>query len=155
GVDPTGKWHIRNMEAVPPFNRNGPWKYRPTEEPKSDAEGFEGAARAEANRAITALVLHHELSKDQASLEMAKRVLRFVLKPGIWAPNSDEKRFPGFDHGIWSGHFHNGTQGLSPLVDMAMATNSSWLKQFAREYHENTHRHGIVRMGWFPAWSSP
>src|SRR5262249_13725679 len=76
GVDPTGKWHIRNMEAAPPFNRNGPWKYRPTEEPKSDAEGFEGAARAEANRAITALVLHHELSKDQASLEMAKRVLR-------------------------------------------------------------------------------
>ncbi|HMC65759.1 MAG TPA: hypothetical protein VKI65_12540, partial [Gemmataceae bacterium] len=155
GIDPKGNWHIRNMEGNPPFNRKAWTKYRPTDEPKSDAEGYEGAARAEANRAISALVLHYQLSGDRASLDMAKKVLRFVLKPGIWAPNSDEKRYPGFEHGIWSGHFHNGTQGLSPLIDMAQATNSAWLKQFAREYHENTHRHGIVRMGWLPAWSLP
>lgn len=155
GIDPHDNWHIRNMEAAPPFNRNGPWKYRPTDEPASDAEGFEGAARAEASRAISALMLHYELTGDRASLEVAGKILRFVLKPGIWAPNSDEKRYPGYEHGVWSGHFHNGTQGLSPLVDVAQLTNNAWLKQFTREYHENIHRNGIVRMGWFPAWSSP
>jgi hypothetical protein len=155
GIDRQGKWHIRNMEAEPPFNRKGPWKYNPTDEPKADAEGFEGAARAEANRAISALAMHYQLSGERASLETAQKVLRFVLKPGIWAPNSDEKRYPGSEHGIWMGHFHNGTQGLSPLLDMAQAADSPWLKEFAREYHEHVHRNGIVRMGWFPAWSSP
>jgi hypothetical protein len=155
GIDPQGNWHIRNMEGAPPFNRKRPWKYKPTDEPKSDAEGYEMAARAEASRAISALALHYQLTGDRASLATAQKVLRFVLKPSIWAPNIDEKRYPGYEHGIWGGHFHNGTQGLSALLDMAQTTDSAWLKQFVREYHENVHRHGVVRIGWFPAWSSP
>ena len=137
------------------LNRKGPWKYNPTDEPNSDALGYEGAARAEENRAISALLLHYQLTHEQASLDLVNRLVNFVLKPVIWTANDDEKRYPGREHGIWSGHFHNGTQGLNSLLDLAVVTHSEWMKQFVREYYENTHRNGIVRMGFYPAWSSP
>ena len=38
---------------------------------------------------------------------------------------------------------------------MAIIDDNDWLKEFCREYHEHTRRNGIVRMGWYPAWSLP
>ena len=151
-IDPEGKWHMPDPDGVPPYEPGD--KHGPTDEPQTDFEGYEGAARAEANRAMSALAQHYQSTGDTTSLEVAQRVLRYVLKPGMWAENSDEKRYPGYEHGIWSGHFHNGTQGLNALIDMAMITDNDWLKQFCREYYGHIQRNGIVRMGWFPAWSS-
>ena len=120
-----------------------------------DALGYEGAARAEANRLMSVLAIHYKMTGEEESIELAKKILRFSLKPGMWAENSDEKRYPGYEHGIWMGHFHNGTQGLIAMLDMAIATNSDWLKEFTREYYEHTRRNGIVRLGFSPAWSKP
>jgi hypothetical protein len=156
GIDQQGKWHVMNTEGEPPYGRSKrPFEYDPLKEPESDAMGYEGAARAEANRAMAFLAKHYRTTGNKDSLRVALMLQRFVMKPGMWVANLDEKRYPGYEHGIWAGHFHNGTQGLSALLDMALATNSDWMKEFCRETYENTRRNGIVRIGWFPAWSTP
>jgi hypothetical protein len=156
GIDRQGKWHLMNLEGEPPYGRGErPFTYDPLKEPESDALGYEGAARAEANRTLAFLATHYKMRDRRDSLDRADMILRFVLKPGMWDPNSDEKRYPGYEHGIWAGHFHNGTQGLCSLLETALATNSDWLKEFCREGYEHTRRNGIIRMGWFPAWSRP
>lgn len=156
GIDPQGRWHVMNTESEPPYGKSQrPFEYDPLEEPRADAMGYEGAARAEINRAMAFLARHYQISGDEKSLQVARRLLRFALKPGIWAANQDEPRYPGYEHGIWAGHFHNGTQGIVALLDMALATDNDWLKEFTREAYENTRRNGIVRIGWFPAWSTP
>jgi hypothetical protein len=153
GVDAQGQWHLWINVGEPPFVHKGrTWDC--TAEPKDDTVGDERATRAEANRAIGVMVMHYQLTGDQDSLDTAERIMRFVMKPGVWDENSDEKRYPGYEHGIWSGHFHNGTQGLSSFLDLGVATNNDWLKQFVREYCFHIQRNGITRMGWYPAWSS-
>ena len=154
GIDPDGVWHLTDPDGVEPYNIGDPQPYIPTMEPAGDSEGYEGAARAEANRAMSMLLRHYAMTGEEESREIAEKILRFILKPGIWDKNIDEKRYPGYEHGIWSGHFHNGTQGLNALIDAAMILKSDWLKEFAREYYEHTRRNGVVRMGWFPCWSS-
>jgi hypothetical protein len=67
----------------------------------------------------------------------------------------DEDRYPGSEHGIWAGHFHNGTQCLCGLIEVARVTDSNSLKEICREFYENTRRNGVIRIGWFPAWSTP
>lgn len=156
GIDREGKWRLMNLEGEPPYGRGErPFTYDPLKEPDSDALGYEGAARAEANRAMAVLAWHYRITGNKESLQLAEKILRFSMKPGMWDENSDEKRYPGYEHGIWAGHFHNGTQGLCALLEMAFAANSDWLKEFCRECYEHTRRNGIVRMGWFPAWSRP
>jgi hypothetical protein len=156
GIDPHGEWHIMNTGGDPPYEKSKrPFDYDPEKEPESDAMGYEGAAKAEANRAMSALAKHYMRTGDQKSLDIAQRIYRFSMKPAMWWENSDEKRYPGYEHGIWMGHFHNGTQGLLGLLDMAKATGSDWQKEFCREFYENIRRNGIVRLGWFPCWSAP
>ena len=156
GIDPHGGWHIMNTGGEPPYEKSErPFDYDPEKEPESDAMGYEGAAKAEANRAMSALAKHYMRTGNRESLEIAQRIRRFAMKPAMWWENSDEKRYPGYEHGIWMGHFHNGTQGLLGLLDVAKATGSDWQKEFCREYYENIRRNGIVRMGWFPCWSAP
>lgn len=156
GVDPEGNWHVMNMGAVAPYTAGErPFEYDPLTEPETDAMGYEGAAKAEANRAMAMMAKHYVLMNDQQSLELANRLLRYSMKPGMWAENQEESRYPGYEHGIWKGHFHNGTQALSGMLDMALATNSGWLKQFCREHYANIVRNGVIRMGWFPCWSLP
>ena len=156
GRDPQGNWHIMNIGQGPVFERPDPPPYDPVEEPEADALGYEGSAKAEANRTLAALARHYRMTGDSESLQLARKILRFVLKARMWSENSDEARYPGYEHGIWMGHFHNGgTQALNGLLEMALATNSDWLKQFVREGYDHSRRNGVLRLGWFPAWSSP
>lgn len=156
GIDPQGKWHLMNVEGEPPYGRGEhPFTYEPLKEPESDAMGYEGAARAEINRSMAVLARHYAATGDRDSLELSERLLRFSMKPGMWAANMDEVRYPGSEHGIWAGHFHNGTQCLCSLIEVAQATNNNWLKELCREFYENTRRNGVTRIGWFPAWSTP
>lgn len=156
GIDRQGKWHVMNMESEPPYGKSKrPFEYDPLKEPDSDAMGYEGAARAEVNRAMAFLAKHFRSTGNPESLGVALLLQKFAMKPGMWVANLDEARYPGYEHGIWSGHFHNGTQGLASLLDVALATNSDWMKEFCRETYEHTRRNGIVRIGWFPAWSTP
>ena len=72
----------------------------------------------------------------------------------MWEDTSKEG-YPGNEHGIFEGHFHNNTEALMSLLDLALATNDGWLKQFVREGYAHARRSGVLRMGWFPAWTMP
>jgi hypothetical protein len=148
GIDRKGKWHFMH------HNSEMPMPYTPPDEPKSDAEGLEGAAKSDQIRSMSALVKHYRLAGDEASLDTARRILKFVMKPEMWEDTSDEG-YPGHEHGIWSGHFHNGTNALMGLLDIALVFNDQKLLQIVREGYDHAVRQGIVRIGWFPAWSKP
>jgi len=157
GIDPEGRWHIMNSGSEPPYGQGEhAFTYIPTKEPESDAEGYEGSAKAESNRTMAALAKYYQRTGDPETLELIEKLLRFVLKPSMWRENSDEERYPGYEHGIWMGHFHNGgNQAMLGLLDVALATNNEWLKRFVREGYEHTMRNGVIRLGYFPAWSIP
>ncbi len=148
GIDKYGAWHFMHHASEMPI------PYTPPDEPKSDAEGLEGAAKSDQIRSMSALVKHYRLTGNEASLETARKILKFVMKPEMWEDTSDEG-YPGHEHGIWSGHFHNGTNALMGLLDIARALNDNKLLQVVREGYDHAVRQGILRIGWFPAWSKP
>ena len=41
------------------------------------------------------------------------------------------------------------------LLDLALATDDDWLKQFVREGYDHAGRNGVLRIGWFPAFATP
>ena len=148
GIRPDGTWHFMLG------SENLPIPYTPPDEPSSDQQGLEGAPKSDQARHLSALVQHYRLSENRASLELAKKISRFILKPGMWE-DTGQGRYPGNEHGIFEGHFHNNTEALMSLLDLALATNDDWLKQFVREGYAHARRIGILRMGWFPAWTMP
>jgi hypothetical protein len=77
-----------------------------------------------------------------------------MLKPGMWEDLGAEG-YLGNEHGIFAGHFHGNVTALHALLDAAVATDDSGLKQFVREGYEHARRTGIARMGWFPGWLRP
>ena len=148
GIDPAGKWHFMHHDRPLPI------PYTPPDEPTSDQQGLEGAAKSDQIRSMSALVKHFRLTGNEQSLQMARKISRFVLKPSMWE-DTRELGYPGHEHGIWGGHFHNNTNALIGLLDLAVATDDEWLKQFVREGYDHARRNGVLRMGWFPAFATP
>ena len=128
--------------------------YQPPEEPILEQQGTEGCVKFEQSAGLRALVARYCLDGDAEALEVAQRVVRFMLKPGMWEDTGDEG-YAGHEHGIFAGHFHGNITALHALLEMAVATGDAWLKQFVREGYEHARRTGIARMGWFPGWLRP
>ncbi len=149
GIDAEGTWHFMNYDGKPL-----PIAYKPPDEPLSDQQGLEGAAKSDQNRPMSALIHDYQLTGNQDSLETAKLLEKFILKPGMWQDTTAEG-YPGNEHGIWAGHGHNNPQALMALLDMAMQENNGWLKEFVREGYDQAVRNGVVRIGFFPAWVQP
>jgi hypothetical protein len=148
GIDPEGTWHFMHFDGTLPI------AYKPPDEPVSDQQGLEGAAKSDQNRPLSALVHDYQLTGNPDSLKTAQELERFILKPGMWQDTSTEG-YPGNEHGIWAGHGHNNSQALNALLDFAMLENNDWLKQFVREGYDQAVRNGVVRIGYFPAWVQP
>ena len=148
GIDKHGDWHFMHHQGDVPI------PYTPPDEPKSDAQGLEGAAKSDQIRCMSALVKHYQRTGDLQSLDIARKILKFVMKPAMW-DDTGESGFPGHEHGVWSGHFHNGTQALMGLLTIAEATDDDKLRQIVREGYNHALQNGIARIGWFPAWSYP
>jgi hypothetical protein len=144
---PDGSWAYttRGAARIP---------YQPPEEPYLEQQGTEGCVKYEQAAALRALVARYRLDGDAESLDAARRVVRFMLKPGMWEDLGDEG-YAGHEHGVFAGHFHGNLTALHALLDMAVATDDAWLKQLVREGYEHARRTGIARMGWFPGWLRP
>ena len=147
GRDADGIWHW-STRGKPITD------YTPPDEPVSDNQGVEGAVKYQQSRCILALARHYQLSRDARSLEMARKIARFCLKPGMWIDTSSEG-YPGNEHGCFAGHFHGNTTTLYSLLGLGFAENDEWLKQFVREGYDHARRHGVIRLGWFPSWIMP
>ncbi len=148
GINREGEWHFMNHDgeiAIP---------YTPPDEPESDQQGLEGAAKSDQVRAISALVKHYELMGNHDSLELAGRLYNFCMKPGMWM-NTSNQGYPGNEHGHWGGHIHNNCQCMMAFLDLASISGNNWLRQFVREAYDHGRRYGVIRMGWMPMWTRP
>jgi len=146
GADGVWKFMLNTKPIIP---------YYPPDEPQSDQQGHEGAAKSDQVRHMAVLAKHHQLTGNKESLELARKISRFVLKPEMWTDTLEEEGYPGHEHGIQYGHFHNGVQGLTGLFLLAEATDDDWLRQFVREGYDHAVLNGILRVGFYPAWSWP
>ncbi len=144
-----GSWHFTDRENAKPF-----YEYTPPDEPDFDQQGFEGSIKFEQSQAYRLLALCYALGGDPEAMETARKVVRFVLKPGMWE-NTDDEGYSGHEHGIWAGHFHANITNLHALLDVAMIENSQRIKQIVREGYDHAIRQGVVRIGWFPGWTLP
>ncbi|MEI6972144.1 MAG: DMT family transporter [bacterium] len=143
--DGSWAWTTRGAAKIP---------YQPPEEPYLEQQGTEGCVKYEQAAPLRALVARYRLDGDAEALDVARRVVRFMLKPGMWEDTGDEG-YAGNEHGVFAGHFHGNVTALHALLDMAVATDDAGLKQFVREGYEHARRTGIARMGWFPGWLRP
>ena len=143
--DGTWAWTTRGAAKIP---------YQPPEEPYLEQQGTEGCVKYEQAAALRALVARYRLDRDPEALDVARRVVRFMLKPGMWEDLGAEG-YRGNEHGVFAGHFHGNITALHALLEMAVATDDPWLKQFVREGYDHARRTGIARMGWFPGWLRP
>lgn len=148
GITPDGKWKFMLG------GENKPIPYNPPDEPISDQDGLEGASKSDQARCMAALAKHYRLTGNTESLAISRKILRFCLKPGMWADTRAEGS-PGNEHGVWYGHFHNNTNCLIAMLDVAAADNDDRLRHFIREGYDHARRTGVVRLGWFPAWTMP
>ncbi len=136
-----------------------PWRkaitpYTPPEEPVLDYQGAEGTVKYDNAVPMQALVKSFELNRDLESLELARRISRFLLKRSFWV-NAQEQGYVGHEHGTFNGHFHGNIRSYAGLLDLALADKNEWLKQFVRETYDHGRRTGVTRMGWFPGWLAP
>lgn len=147
-----GRWHwtLRGGRQWPP----GYTPYVPPAEPTSDQQGFEGAVKWEQSNVIKALVRAYGVLGDADALVHAGKLARFCLKPTLWEP-ADDNGHPGVEHGVWAGHLHGNLNALSALLDLAVATGDSHLKQLVRQGYEHARGHGAIRLGWMPSWIAP
>jgi hypothetical protein len=120
----------------------------------SDPEGIEGATKSDLDRPLSALVDDYKFTQNAKSLSIAQRLAREILQPGMWMDTRAEG-YPGNEHGMFAGHFHNNVHTLMAVLDLAEAENDGWLMEFVRQGYDQAVRNGIVRMGWFPAWTMP
>ena len=148
GYKPDGSWHWTQREGKPPI------PYTPPDEPLSDQQGLEGCAKFHHAGPLRALLRSYRLNNDIKSLETAQRIARFMLKPGMWEDTSADG-YPGYQHGIFGGHFHGSITPLYALLDLAVAEKNGALKQLVREGYDHALRTGVISMGWFPSWANP
>ena len=138
--DSRGRWYFSN--------RGKPQNYKPPEEPAIDASGAEGAARWYVSTGPMLAITQVYQGVHPRMPDLAKRILRFSLKPGMWK-NTDAEGYPANEHGVSDGHFTCHTHYLIYLLDYAIATHDDWLKQFVREGYDYQRAGGVSRMGWY------
>jgi len=146
---PDGTWHFSTRWGSQRY-----YPYEPPEEPEFDQQCMEGSVKFEQSQAYRLLAKHYASTGNKQSIEAARKIARFVLKPGLWEDTTSEG-YPGHEHGIWAGHFHANITNLHALLDLAVIERDEWLKQFVREGYDQAVRSGVVRMGWFPGWTKP
>ena len=144
GIRPNGEWlwTTRGPAVIP---------YTPPEEPVLEQQGLERTVKFEQSPAIRALVKCYQHRGDREALDLARQIVSFCLKPGMWEDTVSEG-YPGLEHGIYAGHNHGNLTALQALLDFAIAHQNDALKQLVREAYGHAVRNGVIRIGWFPAW---
>ena len=98
---------------------------------------------------VQAMTRWYRLSGDQASLDLAGKLVRFMLKPRFWQPEAEPAAIVSAEHAHFEGHIHATVRGLWGLLEYAVATNDEKLKVFVRDGYEYVRTFGIARIGLF------
>lgn len=104
---------------------------------------------------LRGLARWYEVSGDKRSLELAQALVRFYLKPSMWALTEEPGMAVPSERALWAGHFHSRTMGMIGLLDYAIITNDTRLKRFVANFYEHGRHFGLSRIGFFPAVIGP
>ena len=129
------------------YYRSG-WKNVDASRPES---GWGGRWTIADGVAIRALSRWYATSGDEASLDLARKLVKGALKPANWVPTQEPKMIVSAEHAHWRGHFHATTMRVMGLLEYALATNDARMKRFVRDFYEYGRNFGISRLGFVPA----
>ncbi|MBM3240005.1 hypothetical protein FJZ31_27275 [Candidatus Poribacteria bacterium] len=121
-----------------------------TDEPVAERMGAEGSMFMYHCGPIRAMSRWYNMSEDERALEFAGKLVNFVLKPNFWgAPTAEPNRIVGAEHGHFTGHHHGHVAMFRGLLEYAIATNNTRIKEFVRDGYEYARNFGISRIGLF------
>ena len=103
---------------------------------------------------VEPLTRYATMFDDPEALELAGQLVRFVMKKeSAWMPDGHARGVIPEQNGQFYGHFHGHTLALRGILEYAIATNNSKLKNFARAGYEYARTFGIPRLGWFQEYT--
>jgi len=121
-----------------------------TDEPQTERMGAEGSMFMYHCGPIRAMSRWYAMSGDERALEFAGKLVNFVLKPKFWGVLGPEpNQVVGAERGHFIGHHHGHVAMLRGLLDYAIVTNNSRIKEFVRDSYEHARGFGIPRIGLF------
>lgn len=130
------------------FSRpRGGW--RDTSEPEVEGMGAEGSMFMYHGGQIRAFARWYEMSGDAKILDMARRLVRFVMQPKFWGVEGENLALLGAQHGHFTGHFHGHLSLLRGLLEYARVTRDRRILDFVRESYEFCRHYGLPQIGWF------
>lgn len=104
---------------------------------------------------IRALSKWSQLSGDQESLDFTRKLVNFVREKQFWVPVPITPGINGADRAHFSIHIHAYAALLRGLLEYAMVTNDTGLKEFVRSGYEYARNFGIAGVGWSPECPLP
>ncbi len=128
-----------------------PRGWRDATEPKNEKFGEEGSLFNHSGHIPGVLANWYMLTGNEKALRLSGELVRFFTKPQFWADwkNGDYPGVRGAEHAHWEGHFAGHVNVLRAILEYAIATNDSRLKQFVRDGYEWTRQIAFARAGYF------
>ena len=131
-----------------------------TTEPASDLDSAEGSVLAYIGIIVHGLSRWYALTKDDRALELAAKLVKYMLKPHFWMGNV-ESWAKWFNYGYVRGH--GGRQrkpaalfkahqagmayALEGLIEYAIVGNDAYVKEWVRQAYEYNRNLGLARLG--------
>ena len=81
---------------------------------------------------------------------MAHRLANTLRRREFWAPEIEDPSIVSEERGHYSSHLTSRLIAHQGLLEYALVTNATELKQFVRQGYEYTRNFGIPEIGWFP-----
>ncbi|OGO36257.1 MAG: hypothetical protein A2147_11540 [Chloroflexi bacterium RBG_16_57_8] len=130
-------------------------------EPKTELEsGNEGSVFMDIGPFPGVLAQWYRMTGNKNALELADEFVNYMMMKKFWGTDKDALgRDRGAEIGHWEGHFYGRMEALKGLIEYAIVTNNTPIKEFARggyDWARNTgtlwsapHRIPIPSIGYF------
>ncbi len=124
--------------------------WKDVSEPATEKDGEESSLFNSMGAYPGALANWYRLTGNKQALRLAGEMVRFLMKPKLWADwrGGEYPAVAGSDHAHWDGHYHGHINTLRSILEYAIVTNDSRLKQFVRDGYEWTRQQSLARIGF-------
>ena len=108
------------------------------------------------------------MSGNEKARDLSGQICKFIMKPKFWGidgswgecqdalggrtvSDDDPATVLEPEHGLWQGHTAGRLEALRGLIEYAILTDNTQIKEFVRSSYTSMRNHGFVRVGFFPA----
>jgi hypothetical protein len=102
---------------------------------------------------VRALSRWYAMTGDQKALDLATKLVNFLLHPRWWGVASgapEPEAVVGHEHGQAAYHLNGREMVLRALIEYAAVTHDLGLMELVRDGYEYIRQMGIPRIGWIP-----